>query len=158
MQSCLYTRARTTHPYCTLSKQLVLFIGCILGGTGGGVDDGAILDEGVEDVAKDDDASRVKKAEMSEGGEESKAKKLPALGSSLPINQWVDAKTFSQWITTLRIDEAKRLLREQPDYDIGTIAGQLGFERTHFHRTFKAQTGQSPSEYQRDIKKNPGTD
>ncbi len=137
------------------------------------------------------EASRVKKAEMSEGGEESKAKKLPALGSSLPINQWVDAKkflrhgltrpevaremgisdhqlgiwikssgyaSFSQWITTLRIDEAKRLLREQPDYDIGTIAGQLGFERTHFHRTFKAQTGQSPSEYQRDIKKNPGTD
>ena len=63
---------------------------------------------------------------------------------------WIKANgfaSFSQWMTALRIGEAKRLLREQPDYDIGTIAGQLGFERTHFHRTFKAQTGMSPTEY-----------
>lgn len=77
MQSCLYTRARTTHPYCTLSKQLVLFYGCVLGGTGGGVDDGAILDEGVEDVAEDNDASGSEQGArpdgMREGGGEGNA-------------------------------------------------------------------------------------
>lgn len=71
------------------------------------------------------------------------------------LGTWIKSAgfaSFSQWMATLRIDEAKRLLRERPDYDIGTIAEMLGFERTHFHRTFKAQTGQSPTEFQRDAK------
>ena len=66
------------------------------------------------------------------------------------LGAWVKASgytSFSQWMTTLRIDEAKRLLRERPDYDIGTIAEMLGFERTHFHRTFKENTGMTPAQF-----------
>lgn len=66
------------------------------------------------------------------------------------LGAWVKSSgytSFSQWMTTLRIDEAKRLLRERPDYDIGTIAEMLGFERTHFHRTFKENTGMTPAQF-----------
>ena len=66
------------------------------------------------------------------------------------LGTWIKSAgfaSFSQWMATLRIDEAKRLLRERPDYDIGTIAEMLGFERTHFHRTFKENTGMTPAQF-----------
>lgn len=50
-------------------------------------------------------------------------------------------------MTTLRIGEAKRMLREHPDFTIEAIADHCGISRSHFHTVFKRATGQSPTSY-----------
>ena len=63
---------------------------------------------------------------------------------------WVKAsgyESFTRWITTLRIEEAKRLLAEHPDYSIEYVADHCGISRTHFHSVFKKETGVSPTRY-----------
>lgn len=65
---------------------------------------------------------------------------------------WVKAsgyESFTRWITTLRIEEAKRLLTEHPDYSIEYVADHCGISRTHFHSVFKKETGVSPTRYSR---------
>lgn len=64
---------------------------------------------------------------------------------------WVKAQgydSFTQWITGLRIEEAKRLLSEHPDWSIDAVADHCGISRSHFHSVFKRHTGLSPTEYQ----------
>ena len=63
---------------------------------------------------------------------------------------WVKASgfdSFTQWMTTLRINEAKRMLREHPDFTVEAIADHCGISRTHFHTVFKRATGHSPTNY-----------
>jgi len=53
---------------------------------------------------------------------------------------------FHTWINQLRIEEAKRLFLENPDYSIIQIAELSGFsEHSNFSRMFKHITGQTPS-------------
>ena len=53
--------------------------------------------------------------------------------------------TFTQILTAVRIDHAKRLLRENPWESITAIAGAAGFsELRHFERTFKGLLGLTP--------------
>lgn len=55
---------------------------------------------------------------------------------------------YSDWLTGLRIDEAKRLIREHPDWSNETIAQNCGFsDRTYFQRKFKEITGMTPSAF-----------
>ena len=56
--------------------------------------------------------------------------------------------SFTRWITSLRIEEAKRVLQEHRDWNNATVADHCGFSRPYFQRIFKQETGQSPSEYQ----------
>ena len=66
------------------------------------------------------------------------------------LTTWVKAsghESFTRWITTLRINEAKRLLREHPDWSNEAVADHCGFTRTYFQQTFKKETGLSPAEY-----------
>lgn len=66
------------------------------------------------------------------------------------LTAWVKASghnSFTHWITTLRIDEAKRVLQEHPDWTNEAVADHCGFSRTHFQKIFKRETGVSPSEY-----------
>ena len=63
---------------------------------------------------------------------------------------WVKSsgyESFTRWLTTLRINEAKRMLREHPDFTIEAIADHCGISRSHFHTVFKRATGQSPTSY-----------
>ena len=63
---------------------------------------------------------------------------------------WVKAsghESFTRWITTLRIEEAKRMLTEHPDYAIEYVADHCGISRTHFHSVFKKETGVSPTRW-----------
>ena len=54
-------------------------------------------------------------------------------------------KSFPAFIAALRIAEACRLLRET-DRQVSEIALAVGFSNSsHFHRVFKAETGESPS-------------
>ncbi|MDF2613110.1 MAG: response regulator [Clostridia bacterium] len=56
-------------------------------------------------------------------------------------------ETFISYITNVRIDKAKELLRNT-QYKVYEIAEMIGYENTHyFSRIFKKVTGQSPYDY-----------
>ncbi|MBQ8938882.1 MAG: helix-turn-helix transcriptional regulator [Paludibacteraceae bacterium] len=56
--------------------------------------------------------------------------------------------TFYQYVTNYRIEEAKRLMREQPELKIQEIADRCGFSSpTVFGRTFARETGMTPTEW-----------
>lgn len=66
------------------------------------------------------------------------------------LTAWVKAEgylSFTKWIIAQRIEEAKRILKEHPDWNNETVADHCGFNRTHFQRLFKQATGMAPSEY-----------
>ena len=64
------------------------------------------------------------------------------------LTAWVKTSghsSFTRWIISLRIEEAKRLLREHPDWNNETVADHCGFSRAYFQKIFKQETGKSPS-------------
>lgn len=66
------------------------------------------------------------------------------------LTEWVKTSgyaSFSRWIVTLRIEEAKRTLLEHRNWSNETVADHCGFSRSHFQKTFKKETGLSPSEF-----------
>jgi len=71
----------------------------------------------------------------------------------LPRNQlsaWLKAtdRVFNQWINSLRIEEAKQLLREHADWSNDSIADQCGFgSRSYFQTVFKDNTGMTPAQF-----------
>lgn len=70
------------------------------------------------------------------------------------INSEYDC-SFYQWVNSLRIKEAQRLMREQPDMTIEDVSKQSGFSyRRNFSRIFVEETGMTPSEW-RDKGGNP---
>ena len=55
---------------------------------------------------------------------------------------------FRTWRTTLRIEEAKRLLLENKDASVNIIAEASGFsDKSNFHRQFVKIVGCSPKEW-----------
>ena len=66
------------------------------------------------------------------------------------LTAWVKASghnSFTRWITTLRIDEAKRVLHEHRDWTNEAVADHCGFSRAYFQKIFKQETGMAPSEF-----------
>ena len=66
------------------------------------------------------------------------------------LTEWVKASgyaSFSRWIISMRVEEAKRTLLEHRDWSNETVADHCGFSRSHFQKTFKKETGMSPSEF-----------
>ena len=66
------------------------------------------------------------------------------------LTAWVKASghnSFTRWITSLRIEEAKRVLKEHSDWTNEAVADHCGFSRTYFQKIFKQETGFAPSEY-----------
>ena len=67
------------------------------------------------------------------------------LAAWLKTTEW---ELFNPWLTHLRIEEAKRLMKEHPDWSNDAIANQCGFSsRTYFQNVFHKQTGMTPSEF-----------
>lgn len=59
--------------------------------------------------------------------------------------------TFYQFVNKYRIEEAKRLMTEQPDLKMADVATQSGFSsRTAFYNTFSREVGMSPSEWSKE--------
>jgi AraC-like DNA-binding protein len=53
-------------------------------------------------------------------------------------------------MNTLRIDEAKRMLQEHPDWDTESVADHCGFSsRQYFHQLFQLYTDTTPAKYQK---------
>lgn len=67
------------------------------------------------------------------------------------IRCWLTATDngmFSQWLSRLRTDHAKLLLRNNPALSIDMVADKCGFtHRQSLARAFKKETGQSPKEW-----------
>lgn len=67
------------------------------------------------------------------------------------IRCWLTATDngmFSQWLSRLRTDHAKLLLRNNPALSIDMVADKCGFtHRQSLARAFKKETGQSPTEW-----------
>lgn len=62
------------------------------------------------------------------------------------LNKHTD-KNFSELMNEIRVEEAKKLLKD-PEYRIGDIAEMVGFlDMAHFSRVFRKVAGISPSEY-----------
>lgn len=82
--------------------------------------------------------------------------RLLDLRQVLPLNrtylsQLINAEygcNFYQFVTNYRIEEAKRLMRENPDMKIQQISDQCGFSSpTVFGRIFARETGLTPTEW-----------
>jgi two-component system response regulator YesN len=59
-------------------------------------------------------------------------------------------KTFTEYLTGLRMNRAKELLRET-DKRSSEIAFEVGYNDAHyFSYMFKKQTGMTPSEYRKE--------
>jgi AraC-like DNA-binding protein len=58
----------------------------------------------------------------------------------------VTGKNFIDYLTELRIEKAKELLRET-DLKITDVAAEVGYQQTYFNRIFKKQEGITPTQY-----------
>lgn len=66
------------------------------------------------------------------------------------LQAWIkDAgySSFSNWITTLRVNYAKMLLLEHPDWSNEAIADQCGISRSHLQKVFRELTGMTPAQF-----------
>lgn len=81
---------------------------------------------------------------------------LTDLHQVLPFNrtylsQLINAEygcSFYKWVNTLRVNEAKRLMTEQPDLKMQDVAKRCGFSsRNVFTQVFTRETGKRPSEW-----------
>lgn len=86
---------------------------------------------------------------------------LMDLQQVLPINrtylsQFINTEygqTFFHWVSKLRIEEAKRIIAEQPDLKIQDIAQRSGFSSpSAFSRVFFRETGVSPRKWMEQFK------
>lgn len=58
----------------------------------------------------------------------------------------VTGKNFIDYLTELRMDKAKELLRES-EMRINDVADQVGYQHTYFNRIFKKLEGMTPTRY-----------
>ena len=88
--------------------------------------------------------------------------RLQDLTQVLPLNrtylsQFINAEyncSFYQFVTNYRVEEAKRLMKEQPEMKMQDIAEHCGFSSpTVFARIFARETGMTPSEWSAQIDK-----
>lgn len=58
---------------------------------------------------------------------------------------------FSVWINSMRIKEAKKIILNNPQMNIGQIASITGYtDLAHFSKQFKINTGVSPIKWKRE--------
>jgi len=67
------------------------------------------------------------------------------LATWLKTTEW---ELFNPWMTYLRIEEAKRVLKEHEDWSNDAVARQCGFaSRIYFQQVFKKSTGMTPAQF-----------
>ncbi len=70
---------------------------------------------------------------------------------SLYINEH-EKKTFKEWISYLRMQEAKRLFLELPDLPVGEVGNLVGIpDKSNFGRQFSRQTGKTPQTWKKQM-------
>lgn len=63
------------------------------------------------------------------------------------LNHHADGKSFPQYINTIRLEEAYKLLTNHPEMTIYQIADSVGFTAPNLRMQFKKKYGVPPSEY-----------
>ncbi len=70
------------------------------------------------------------------------------------LQEWLrqsEYKNLAGLVTPLRIEDAKRVLKEHPEWSTETVANYCGFSsREYFHRTFREYTGMTPVKFQQN--------
>ena len=86
--------------------------------------------------------------------------KLIDLMRALPMNRTYLSEfinttygcTFYQFVTRYRIEEAKRIMRENSELKMADVAARSGFSsQSAFSRTFTRETGQTPREWYKNF-------
>ena len=81
---------------------------------------------------------------------------MPMVVSEIGVSQqllrsWLHTagyESYADWMQHLRIDYAKQLLKQHPEYSIEHISEQCGFRnRSYFHTVFRQVTGMTPAQY-----------
>lgn len=93
---------------------------------------------------------------VAQGGYRQSGINMPSAAEAIGIPRYLlsawlkqQGNTYSGWMTDLRIEEAKRILREHTEWNNEAVALHCGFsDRSYFQRKFKEKTGVSPSEFQ----------
>lgn len=89
------------------------------------------------------------------GGHLKNGLKLPNAATDMHVpryllSSWLKqtGRRYNDWLTDLRIEEAKHLLETHHDWSNEAIARHCGFsDRTYFQKKFKEKTGLSPAEW-----------
>lgn len=67
------------------------------------------------------------------------------------LRSWFHAsgyESYPDWIQRLRVEHAKKLMSQHPDWALEAIAEQCGFSsRNYFHKVFQKLTGKTPNQY-----------
>ena len=66
------------------------------------------------------------------------------------LSAWLKHKgrRYNDWLADLRIEEAKHMLKEHPEWSNEYVAEHCGFsDRSYFQKKFKEKTGLSPTEF-----------
>ena len=114
------------------------------------------------DTASDDTMEMMQNVEhavnkwLKAGGYLKSGMKLPIAAAEIGVPQyqltaWLRQQNlkYTDWITGLRIDDAKRMLLEHPEWTSEAIADNCGFtSREYFHRIFRCTIGMTPAQYQ----------
>lgn len=66
------------------------------------------------------------------------------------INQY-EGVNYNSYINRLRIEEAQRIISENPSFSVAEVAEQVGYsDQSNFSRHFKEWTGVSPTEWRKN--------
>ena len=92
---------------------------------------------------------------MATGGHLKSGLKLPNAAEEMQIPRYLlsgwlrqNGRHYSEWLAELRIEEAKRTLREHPEWSNEAVAQHCGFsDRCYFQKVFKDVTGMTPAQY-----------
>ena len=114
--------------------------------------------ENNNNTISDDNLLRVEHAVekwMATGGHLRSGLKLPNAAEEMQIpryllSMWLKqmGTHYSEWLNDLRIDEAKRIIKEYPDWSNEAIAQHCGFsDRCYFQKKFKENTGMTPAQF-----------
>lgn len=113
----------------------------------------------LEPVMDETDGQRVERAVnkwVATGGHLKNGITMPMAAMEMKIPRYLltawlkttEQELFSPWLAHLRIEEAKRLMREHPDWGNDVIAEQCGFNtRNYFQTVFRKQTGMTPAQF-----------
>ena len=115
-------------------------------------------EEGEDRAASSEAMQRVEHAVaqwVSTGGHLKSGLKLPSAAEEMQIPRYLlsgwlrqNGRHYSEWLAELRIEEAKRTLREHPEWSNEAVAQHCGFsDRCYFQKVFKDVTGMTPAQY-----------
>ena len=63
------------------------------------------------------------------------------------LTEHTEGLSFPQYINAIRVQEALRLLREEPSKTVAAIAAEVGFTPANLREQFKRQYGMTPAEF-----------